>query len=367
MIREIKNKIAENYDLDNNPFVYRRVVLTLSLLLIVLVSFVIFIFVNYANGNFRLALLDFTASLAVILALYLLIQKNQLDFAASSVTGLLLVFLIAFNYASQNHQFELVWTLTFPLFTIPIMGTRKGLSIIAVFYLLLIPIVYDGIGVWNNGFWDTTSFLRFLVVSIASVVTGYYFESSSIRAYSVVIRARKKEQLYLKKLENLSVTDELTGLNNRRYFEDQFRIEQEKVNRYGNNLCLIMIDIDHFKSINDNFGHELGDKVLVEFSNLLNSQIRRADFLSRWGGEEFMILLPEVDLEKAKIIAEKLRQLISRHQFSHNRKLTASFGVTKVTSEPDSKGSSINNVDVALYQAKKEGRDRIKVFNLNSG
>ncbi len=365
MIKTIKKKMANGYDLENNPFLYRRLVLTLSLLLITLVSFIVFIFINFTIGKHVLALIDFVVTINVIVALYLLIEKNKLDLAASFMTGLLLLFLIGFNYVSKNNQFELIWTLTFPLFVIPIMGIKKGISIIVFYYIILIPVVYSGIGVWNHGFWDVTSFIRFLIVSIASVVTGYYFESSSMRAYNAVLRVREKEKTYLKKLENLSMTDELTGLNNRRYFDDHFRIEQEKVNRYDNSLCLIMIDIDHFKTINDEFGHTVGDNVLIEFSDLLRSQVRETDFLSRWGGEEFMLLLPEIGISKAKIIAEKLRRLISSHQFSHNKKLTASFGVAWVSPNQESKRSSIHNVDSALYQAKNEGRNRVKVFEEN--
>jgi len=362
MIKTIKNKIVENQDLENAPFLYRRLVLTISLLLIALVSFTVFIFINYLSNRNLLALVDLVMAINVVIALYLLIAKNKLDFVAGFITVILMSFLIVFNYVSENHHFELIWTLTFPLFVLPIMGIKNGLIIIGLYYLFLIPIVYLGIGVWNNGFWDIASFFRFLVVSVASVITSYYFESSLRRAYKIVLNIREKEQDYMKQLENLSVTDELTGLNNRRYFDDQFRMEQEKVNRYKNSLCLIMIDIDHFKSINDNCGHDVGDNVLFEFASLLKSQVRETDVLARWGGEEFMILLPEVELSKAEVTAQKLRKLISNYQFSHNKKLTASFGVTLVLPNQESKRTSIHNVDSALYQAKHEGRNRVKVF-----
>ena len=158
------------------------------------------------------------------------------------------------------------------------------------------------------------------------------------------------------------MTDQLTGLHNRRYFDDHFEIEKQKVERYGNALCLIMIDIDHFKSINDQYGHPIGDKVLKEFSLLLRKNIRSSDILSRWGGEEFIILLPGTSIDNSFIIAEKIRKSIADRQFDKIGKLTASFGVSVVDASCASNREAIHRADKALYRAKKQGRNRVITY-----
>jgi diguanylate cyclase (GGDEF)-like protein len=161
--------------------------------------------------------------------------------------------------------------------------------------------------------------------------------------------------------ERLASTDNLTGIYNRHKFEELFKIELARVARYKNKLALIMLDIDHFKKVNDTYGHDIGDLALKNVVNVINSNIRHTDIFARWGGEEFLILCPETDSENALILSEKLRRAIEVTVFKKVGKVTCSFGVASY--EDDEAGDSfLKRVDNALYTAKDEGRNRVVVI-----
>ena len=126
---------------------------------------------------------------------------------------------------------------------------------------------------------------------------------------------------------------------------------------------MIIFDLDHFKQINDTFGHNVGDKVLKEVARIVRKNLRNTDIFARWGGEEFIILLPNTDLKGAKSVAEKLRRAIERLYIPElkGRKITASFGVTQVYND-ELLAEAIHRADTALYKAKNEGRNQVKVF-----
>ncbi|MEX2516394.1 MAG: diguanylate cyclase [Gammaproteobacteria bacterium] len=157
----------------------------------------------------------------------------------------------------------------------------------------------------------------------------------------------------------LATTDGLTGILNRKEFTRLLESEIDRVNRYATQLSLIMYDLDHFKQINDNHGHDTGDKVLQTVVKLVCSNIRSVDIAARWGGEEFMVLLPQSSLEAARKIAEKLRLTVSRHDFGKTGSVTASFGVVEFVPGEDS-NSLLKRVDKALYKAKNNGRNRVE-------
>ena len=164
----------------------------------------------------------------------------------------------------------------------------------------------------------------------------------------------------IKEKEHLASTDTLTGAYNRRKFTDIFTNELQRNLRYNSTLTLIMFDIDHFKHINDEFGHAAGDAVLREMSQLVRGLIRANDVLVRWGGEEFIILLPQSEHKAAAAMAEKLRSAIEGYHFSGVPKVTVSFGVSEFRAG-DTLESLCSRVDSALYRAKEEGRNRVCV------
>ncbi len=159
-----------------------------------------------------------------------------------------------------------------------------------------------------------------------------------------------------KKIELLSITDKLTQLHNRTKIDDLFKMELSRVNRYQGSLSLILVDLDHFKEVNDNYGHLIGDKVLQELASLLKNSVRSADHIGRWGGEEFLILSSDTNLEQARQHAEKLRQLIEHHEFSEVGHKTGSFGVATYH-DGDDADSMTKRADDCLYLAKDRGRN----------
>lgn len=169
----------------------------------------------------------------------------------------------------------------------------------------------------------------------------------------------------LKRLNNslltLSITDKLTGLYNRVKIDEVLIEKKAEVDRYGTELSVILLDIDFFKSINDNYGHLRGDSVLIEFAQIVQHNIRNTDYVGRWGGEEFLIVCPNIGLKDATVLANKLLDKIRNHIFSEVNKLTASAGVNSF-SKNKSIEATIYNADQALYQSKENGRDCVTAY-----
>lgn len=179
------------------------------------------------------------------------------------------------------------------------------------------------------------------------------------RARDAAEAANRALQAANRKLERLATTDQLTGLWNRRQLDERLLGEIERADRYGQDLALVLFDIDHFKRINDRFGHAAGDRVLAELGRRVRGHLRDSDGLGRWGGEEFLVLLPESDSEQACRLAEKLRRLVEALPFEGVGRVTARFGVAQrqPLEPPD---AWFRRVDAALYRAKERGRNRVE-------
>jgi diguanylate cyclase (GGDEF)-like protein/PAS domain S-box-containing protein len=162
-------------------------------------------------------------------------------------------------------------------------------------------------------------------------------------------------------LKRLSVTDPLTQIFNRTKFDQALKEEIKRCRRYNTELSIIMFDIDHFKHFNDTYGHDVGDKILVNLVNLVKKCIRDTDILSRWGGEEFMLLLPHTSLQNAVKLAERIRIKIKEHTFAKVDSITCSFGVCEFIKE-DNEETLIKRVDNALYESKRSGRNKVTVM-----
>jgi len=156
-----------------------------------------------------------------------------------------------------------------------------------------------------------------------------------------------------------SFTDALTGVGNRRRLEQALAVELSRVRRGAGSLSVIMADIDHFKHVNDVYGHRAGDQVLARFGALLREQTRPTDVVTRFGGEEFVVLLPHTSLDQAMLKAEQFRAALAAHIIAPlTEPVTSSFGVAEISHEEEEQ-SLLDRVDAALYQAKEDGRDRV--------
>lgn len=181
-----------------------------------------------------------------------------------------------------------------------------------------------------------------------------------LEAVADIVAGAIKNAAYLERARQLAYLDGLTGIFNRRFFEMRITEELERANRYGHSLAVIMVDIDHFKRLNDEFGHLLGDEVLRQVSAIFSSQLRKGDVVCRYGGEEFALLLPETSCENAVEAAEKLRRLIEQHNFPGvPLSVTASAGVASFPRFGATRDAIVSAADGALYSAKQNGRNRV--------
>ena len=160
----------------------------------------------------------------------------------------------------------------------------------------------------------------------------------------------------------LSITDPLTGLLNRRYIEERLVEEINRSDRSGEPVTLLMLDVDEFKSYNDRYGHPAGDEALEMIGQILRENLRGADVAARYGGEEFSVLLPETNLEEAQTIAERIRRHVEDTKFP-KRKVTVSIGIATLGGTLDDKERLIKAADDALYAAKRAGRNNIQMYN----
>ena len=208
---------------------------------------------------------------------------------------------------------------------------------------------------------DNEEIVRGLELGANDYITKPFNQEELLARVGVMVRVRTAEDA----LRNASQTDELTGLKNRRFLQQRLEEELHRASRYSMKLSCIMLDIDHFKKINDNHGHSAGDHVLREVASVISRHVRKSDIAVRYGGEEFVVLLFESDKTQAKRVAERIRKDIESRAFCWNGQglnLTISSGVATFPeagiTTPD---ELVSRADSALYSAKASGRNAVRV------
>lgn len=201
---------------------------------------------------------------------------------------------------------------------------------------------------------------------------GYITDPTDLELLLARARTLLDFKAYLDTCEEAAYTDHLTGLANRRRFERQLEREVTRMKRYGRSFCLILLDIDHFKVINDTFGHEAGDETIQALAKTLQAGTRGIDLAARIGGEEFAVILPETDMKGGLEVAERLRLAIKATEIPVVGHVTASFGVTEFPSCGQDHRELVAAADAGLYEAKRQGRDQVgqgctpQISNLSS-
>lgn len=219
--------------------------------------------------------------------------------------------------------------------------------------------------------------------TILSFIISYIISKMLLNAFNILNKSLKEKSIELqklnseleikvenrtnklktayKKMKDLASIDDLTKIYNRYYFFNIFNQKLESLKSDKTIFSLIMFDLDHFKNVNDTYGHDVGDYVLQETCRVVEKDLREDDIFARVGGEEFLILLPNTNIENAFYTAQRIRQSIEQHKFKDISKLTISLGVAEAN-EPITSTELLKKVDIALYKAKKEGRNRVIAF-----
>lgn len=219
---------------------------------------------------------------------------------------------------------------------------------------LSIPLVYkdEVLGVINFGRKEVGAFRAHEVKMLSLVASQAALAIANAKLYT--------------QTRELSVKDELTGAYNRRHFQKMLSMEWKRAVRFRRDLSLIMIDVDYFKQYNDSYGHLQGDVVLKTISQLFMKYLREVDTVARFGGEEFILLLPDTDKHGAMAVAEKLRKLVEQHKFlvdgQEGRKITVSLGVASFPDDVGGMDDLIDHADIALYRSKEKGRNMVTCF-----
>ena len=196
-----------------------------------------------------------------------------------------------------------------------------------------------------------------IVVFLALMI---YWNRKIAKANTLLKEAQKDIEEKNKELNRLALTDNLTTLFNRRKLEELIQAEIDKGYHVDNSFCLSILDIDHFKEVNDKYGHQRGDSVLVEIASVLKDSLRITDYVGRYGGEEFIIIFPESSIADVKLIIEGVRLKIAQYDFEGVEHKTASFGLTAFKAG-DTIETVVKRADNALYEAKENGRNRVVV------
>lgn len=279
--------------------------------------------------------------------------SHPYQFSANLVTSSLMILMVYLVFTGGVNGTGPLWIYIVPPVALFFGGMRKGTRNLGLFILVISVLMF-----YPNNEWLGTSYTfefksrllySFLTVSCLFALYEYVRQSSFKRIKEISQKFEKQAQ-----------RDPLSGLLNRRGMLDKLQYEFDRKQRYKNDLTVMMCDIDHFKVVNDQYGHDRGDEVIKSLGDIFTAGLRKQDSLARWGGEEYLFLLPETNGEQAMHLAEKLRCKIQETQYKQGDKffsVTISIGIHQISSN-DSINQAISKADSSLYKAKDQGRNR---------
>ena len=313
---------------------------------------IIFAIESLSNNQLKNALiLAIFAGLTVTCYIYL--RKTGRSRKANSFIVLLLGMFCLFQlYTGGIGNTGPLWYYTFPLFAMFVQRLWAGLLSVIILFLITMFLLFHPVAGFDPGIYTTAFKQQFLSVYLAVFFMAFFYAFMRTGAELSMDYANKD-------LKNLANTDELTNIANRRRMQEVLYQEVSRTRRNMGNFSLILLDLDNFKAFNDDYGHDCGDMALRAASDIILSVLRSQDICSRWGGEEFMILLPGTDLTGATLVAERLREKFEKYQFQFGElelSFTASFGVCEFN-RFDDLDVCLKNVDKNLYTAKASGRN----------
>lgn len=329
-------------------------------------------------GSFLLMLMGFGHPLSLLfsgtLVLTLILALNgahkvgwaQAIFAFAPAGIILIYTMLELSSANISDQlvFYLIrqgmcFSLLLPVILYGFEATRTTVGILGGCTLVLLGFDVASLH-WGASLLDNISGINHGLFSLLSIVQLLGLAGCVLYVQNYTIKQEQLMRDSNEKLQSLVVKDGMTGLYNRSFMEQMIGDAINRSKRSGTPLSLLMIDIDYFKQINDIFGHQAGDEVLLQLTKLLEGSKRSTDYLGRWGGDELVLLLGDTNLQGAMKVAEKLRIAVVSHIFPHRSHLTISLGASEYCNG-ETQPELIKRADAAMYQAKHAGRNRVEV------
>lgn len=324
-----------------------QVSLIRTVLIIMLIAFPIIALLNLLVFQaYTIAAIDFAGFVAAAIAWSYFHRTHNIKATAWFIIVSLIAVLLTFIHIAEGGNYSLMWVTIIPPLVFFLLGPRAGGWVSAILFAYIIAFLYIKLPSMEPTAFSLGALLNVIEVLVALWFIFRHYERSRASAFA--------------ELERLSNTDKLTGLYNRLRLDELLQEQIALNERTGNIFTLVLCDIDHFKRINDEHGHLIGDEILVQLAALLTQNTRATDYVGRWGGEEFLIICPATDTPGAYRLIESLRQAVAELRFDNNLSLTMSFGIATV--RPSSNILSIlKAADTALYKAKRNGRNQVIV------
>ena len=330
---------------------YWRIRLMQSLLLILQLYSGIFIVLNLTLFGYYSVAVANIAVFAVILGIQTDLRRNlNIERSANWLIGIIITFMVIYVGLTEGRNYAFIWLSMVPTIAFFLLGVRRGLQVTVPFLVLVIGYIIWSAKGWPSYAINLPAFFNITCTLFAVLTIARHYEKSRAEAYAVLAERNAE-------LQRIAITDGLTQLHNRAHLDAVLESEVQRAQRHEQQLAVLILDTDHFKVLNDSYGHLVGDQVLIELSELLRDKIRATDILGRWGGEEFMVIAPNTNADGAVELAEKIRTAVAKHRFSEeNLHLTISVGVAQLNQQ-DTLVSIVRRADEGLYQAKHDGRD----------
>jgi len=307
---------------------------------------------SFLSGNERYGLLLTSFGMLATSNTILFYYHKRYLFAATILSTLISALLLYLLLTGGVDNSGVLWYYAYPPIILSLFGSRKASFITVLFFSISFYIIETENFPFKTSSYSSAFMSRFISTNIVLYLLMLFYEIERHKSVNSL------KELTIKYRE-LAQRDTLTQLLNRRGIEPLIESQFNIAKRGGHNFSIIIADLDHFKRINDSCGHAVGDTVLVEVADIINTALREQDFVSRWGGEEFLILLPETDCNGAKKVCENLREKVQEHQYNsdnENLGITISLGAA-CFSDNTTVEEIIRKADLKLYEAKESGRN----------
>lgn len=344
-------KIGSTSELE--PEERRKRISAVFILLIIMTGVAIFSFYHFYNGHYSVVAFDLSTFI-IALSVLLYLRKREKAPLAYWIIGIgCILFFAGTTILGRIEISFFMWAFLLPAISFSILGEKKGLVLALIFFCTNLFLMTAPTSILDSPQYSPYMIVRFSIIYLILTFIIYYYESSQ----QMLIRYVQQER---DKFENASKHDLLTGLSNRRDIIEKMENEQIRHARMGKPFAIIIGDLDNFKNLNDTYGHDSGDLVLKVIGRILKSQVRGIDCPARWGGEEFLIMLVETDIDGGQKVAERIRKKIENADFKYKDEklsVTMTLGLSVYKKTDSHIDDCIKRADRCLYQGKSMGKN----------